>query len=112
MLSSRLAALSKTVSPRDTPACDRARAVAPNAAGPDRTRIASALSVLDAIMEGYVEGDISPRDIVAQGYAHRDVERVCDWCAGRNTNRRQSPVASALPRAAFGQGTAPSPITQ
>jgi len=59
--------------------------------------------VLDAIMEAYVEGDISPRDIVAQGYAAPDVERVVRLVRGSEYKRRQSPVGIRITPRGFGK---------
>jgi len=59
--------------------------------------------VLDAIMEAYVEGDISPREIVAQGYATADVERVVSLVRGSEYKRRQSPVGIRITPRGFGK---------
>ena len=59
--------------------------------------------VLDAIMEAYVEGDASPREIVAHGYAVADVERVVRLVRGSEYKRRQSPVGIRITPRGFGK---------
>jgi len=59
--------------------------------------------VLDAIMEAYVEGDISPREIVAQGFKASDVQRVVQLIRGSEYKRRQSPVGIRITPRGFGK---------
>ena len=59
--------------------------------------------VLDAIMEAYVEGDASPREIVAHGFAAADVERVVRLVRGSEYKRRQSPVGVRITPRGFGK---------
>jgi len=59
--------------------------------------------VLDAIMEEYVEGDASPREIVAHGFAAADVERVVRLVRGSEYKRRQSPVGVRITPRGFGK---------
>ncbi len=59
--------------------------------------------VLDAIMEAYVEGDASPREIVARGYPVADVERVVRLVRGSEYKRRQSPVGVRITPRGFGK---------
>jgi NAD+ synthase (glutamine-hydrolysing) len=59
--------------------------------------------VLDAIMEAYVEGDISPREIVAQGFRAEDVKRVVQLVRGSEYKRRQSPVGIRVTPRGFGK---------
>jgi NAD+ synthase (glutamine-hydrolysing) len=59
--------------------------------------------VLDAIMEAYVEGDISPREIVAEGYSVNDVRRVVQLVRGSEYKRRQSPVGIRITPRGFGK---------
>ncbi len=59
--------------------------------------------VLDAIMEAYVEGDLSPREIVAHGYAVTDVERVVRLVRGSEYKRRQAPVGIRITPRGFGK---------
>ncbi len=59
--------------------------------------------MLDAIMEAYVEGDLSPREIVAHGYARADVERVVRLVRGSEYKRRQAPVGIRITPRGFGK---------
>jgi NAD+ synthase (glutamine-hydrolysing) len=59
--------------------------------------------VLDAIMEAYVEGDLSPRQIIEHGYAKADVERVVGLVRGSEYKRRQSPVGIRITPRGFGK---------
>ena len=59
--------------------------------------------VLDAIMEAYVEGDMSPREIVAHGFARADVERVVRLVRGSEYKRRQAPVGIRVTHRGFGR---------
>jgi NAD+ synthase/NAD+ synthase (glutamine-hydrolysing) len=59
--------------------------------------------VLDAIMEAYVEGDISPREIVEQGFKVNDVRRVVQLIRGSEYKRRQSPVGIRITPRGFGK---------
>jgi NAD+ synthetase len=59
--------------------------------------------VLDAIMEAYVEGDLSPRQIIESGYAKADVERVVRLVRGSEYKRRQSPVGIRITPRGFGK---------
>jgi NAD+ synthetase len=59
--------------------------------------------VLDAIMEAYVEGDISPQEIIAHGYARSDVERVVRLVRGSEYKRRQSPIGIRITARGFGK---------
>ena len=59
--------------------------------------------VLDAIMEAYVEGDLSPRQIIGHGFAKADVERVVRLVRGSEYKRRQSPVGIRITPRGFGK---------
>jgi NAD+ synthetase len=59
--------------------------------------------VLDAIMEAYVEGDQSPREIIAQGYERADVERVVRLVRISEYKRRQAPVGIRITPRGFGK---------
>ncbi len=59
--------------------------------------------VLDAIVTAYMEQDISPRDIVAQGFREADVRRVVRLLRISEYKRRQSPVGIRLTRRGFGK---------
>jgi NAD+ synthase (glutamine-hydrolysing) len=60
--------------------------------------------VLDAIMEAYVEGDLSPRQIIEHGgYSKADVERVVRLVRGSEYKRRQAPVGIRITPRGFGK---------
>ena len=59
--------------------------------------------VLDAIIEAYMERDLSPRDIVGLGYAEADVRRVVGMLKRNEYKRRQSPVGIRVSRRGFGK---------
>jgi NAD+ synthetase len=59
--------------------------------------------VLDAIMEAYVENDLSPEEIVAQGYARADVERVVHLIRSSEYKRRQAPIGIRITPRGFGK---------
>ncbi|MEK7736837.1 MAG: NAD+ synthase [Pseudomonadota bacterium] len=58
---------------------------------------------LDAIIEAYMEGDISPREIIGFGYAEADVRRVVGMLKRNEYKRRQSPVGIRITRRGFGK---------
>jgi len=60
-------------------------------------------AVLDAIMEAYVEGDLSPREIIAQGFDRADVERVVRLVRLSEYKRRQAPVGIRITPRGFGK---------
>ncbi len=59
--------------------------------------------VLDAVLEAYVEDDMSPGEIVAQGYAAEDVRRVVTLIDRNEYKRRQSPVGVRITHRGFGK---------
>jgi NAD+ synthetase len=59
--------------------------------------------VLDAIMEAYVEQYRSPQEIVAQGYAPADVDRVVRLIRTSEYKRRQAPVGIRITSRGFGK---------
>jgi NAD+ synthetase len=59
--------------------------------------------VLDAIIEAYMERDLSPREIVALGYGEPDVRRVVAMLKRNEYKRRQSPVGIRVSRRGFGK---------
>ena len=59
--------------------------------------------VLDAIMEAYVELDMCPRDIMAQGYAEDDVRKVVRLIDLNEYKRRQAPVGVRVTPRGFGK---------
>jgi NAD+ synthase (glutamine-hydrolysing) len=60
-------------------------------------------AVLDAIMEAYVEGDISPKEIIGHGYSRNDVERVVRFVRGSEYKRRQAPIGIRITPRGFGK---------
>jgi NAD+ synthetase len=60
-------------------------------------------AVLDAIMEAYVEGDLSPAEIIAQGYRANDVERVVRMVRTSEYKRRQAPIGIRITPRGFGK---------
>jgi len=59
--------------------------------------------VLDAILEAYVEGDLSPAEIIARGYRASDVERVVRMVRASEYKRRQSPIGIRITPRGFGK---------
>ena len=59
--------------------------------------------VLDAIMERYVERDMSPRDIIAEGYAEAAVHQVVKLIDRAEYKRRQSPPGIRITTRGFGR---------
>ena len=60
-------------------------------------------ATLDAIIEAYMEDDLSPREIIAQGHAEADVRRVVGLLKRSEYKRRQSPVGIRITRRGFGK---------
>jgi NAD+ synthetase len=60
-------------------------------------------AILDAILEAYVETDMSPADIVARGHARGDVERVVGMVRAAEYKRRQAPIGVRITGRAFGK---------
>src|SRR3712207_3462047 len=59
--------------------------------------------VLDAILEGYVEGDLDPEQLVRQGLPRTDVERVIRMVDLAEYKRRQAPPGIKISTRAFGR---------
>ena len=59
--------------------------------------------ILDAIMEAYVEHDLCPQDIIAYGYAEKDVRRVVKLIDNNEFKRRQAPVGVRVTPRGFGK---------
>ena len=59
--------------------------------------------VLDAIIEHYVEEDLSAADIVALGFSEPDVQRVVRLVDLNEYKRRQAPVGVGITQRAFGR---------
>jgi NAD+ synthetase len=62
-----------------------------------------AYEILDAIMEAYVEGDASRAEIIAHGYAKKDVDRVTTLIDRNEYKRRQSPIGVRITQRGFGK---------
>jgi len=58
---------------------------------------------LDAIMAAYVENDLDPGEIAAQGFSREDVERVVRLVRSSEYKRRQSPVGIRITSRGFGK---------
>lgn len=59
--------------------------------------------VLDAIVEAYVEHDLSPAEIVGMGYHKQDVARVVSLIDRNEYKRRQAPVGVRITHRGFGK---------
>jgi NAD+ synthase (glutamine-hydrolysing) len=59
--------------------------------------------VLDAIVAAYMENDMSPAEIVAQGYAAADVRRVVEMIHRSEYKRRQAPIGIRITHRGFGK---------
>ncbi|MDR3413556.1 MAG: NAD+ synthase [Formivibrio sp.] len=59
--------------------------------------------VLDAILQAYVEENLSRAEIVAKGYAQADVDRVVRLLRINEYKRRQAPVGPRVTHRAFGK---------
>ena len=72
---------------------------------PDQTDQDSlpAYRVLDAILEAYVEDDMSPADIIARGHSRADVERVTQLVRISEYKRRQAPIGVRITSRGFGK---------
>lgn len=62
-----------------------------------------AYEVLDAIMQAYVEDDLSAADIINMGYHRKDVARVIGLIDRNEYKRRQSPVGVRITDRGFGK---------
>ena len=60
-------------------------------------------AILDAIMEAYVENDLSPEAIVAQGFSVADVKRVVHLVRASEYKRRQAPIGIRITSRGFGK---------
>ena len=54
-------------------------------------------------MSAYMENDMSPREIVAQGYRAEDVARVVELIHRSEYKRRQAPVGIRVTHRGFGK---------
>ena len=62
-----------------------------------------AYEILDAIMQAYVEDDLSRDAIIAKGFSHKDVARVCNLIDKNEYKRRQAPVGVRITQRGFGK---------
>jgi len=60
-------------------------------------------NVLDQIIEKYVEGDLSPEEIAAEGYARDLVRKVINMIDRSEYKRRQAPPGVKITPRAFGK---------
>src|SRR5207302_8643564 len=60
-------------------------------------------AILDAILEAYVEHDMSPADIVARGYSREHVEQVTRLVRVSEDKRRQAPIGVRITSRGFGK---------
>lgn len=58
---------------------------------------------LDAIMEAYVEQDMSPNEIIQRGFGKADVERVVRLVRISEYKRRQAPIGIRITNRSFGK---------
>jgi NAD+ synthase (glutamine-hydrolysing) len=59
--------------------------------------------ILDAIMQAYVEDDLSRDKIIKLGYSEKDVHRVTNLIDRNEYKRRQSPVGVRITQRGFGK---------
>ena len=59
--------------------------------------------VLDAIVAAYMENDMSPREIIAQGLRREDVQRVVELIHRNEYKRRQAPIGIRVTHRGFGK---------
>jgi NAD+ synthetase len=59
--------------------------------------------VLDAIISAYMENDMSPSQIVAQGFSDGDVRRVVEMIHRSEYKRRQAPIGIRITHRGFGK---------
>jgi NAD+ synthase (glutamine-hydrolysing) len=58
---------------------------------------------LDAIMQAYVEDDLSRQAIIARGFSEKDVNRVTNLIDKNEYKRRQAPVGVKITERGFGK---------
>jgi NAD+ synthase (glutamine-hydrolysing) len=59
--------------------------------------------ILDAIMQAYVEDDLSRADIIAKGYTEQDVKRVTTLIDRNEYKRRQAAIGVRITQRGFGK---------
>ncbi len=62
-----------------------------------------AYEILDAIMQAYVEEDLSRQAIIAKGFNEKDVNRVTNLIDHNEYKRRQAPVGVRITQRGFGK---------
>ena len=62
-----------------------------------------AYEILDAIMQAYVEEDLSRQAIIAKGFNEKDVNRVTNLIDRNEYKRRQAPVGVRITQRGFGK---------
>jgi NAD+ synthase (glutamine-hydrolysing) len=62
-----------------------------------------AYEILDAIMQAYVEEDLSRADIIKKGFSNADVNRVTNLIDRNEYKRRQAPVGVRITQRGFGK---------
>lgn len=62
-----------------------------------------AYEILDAIMERYVERDMCPEEIIAEGFPEADVRKIVRLIDLNEYKRRQAPVGIRITRRGFGK---------
>ncbi len=62
-----------------------------------------AYAILDAIMQAYVEEDLSRSAIINLGYSEKDVNRVTQLIDRNEYKRRQAPVGVRITEKGFGK---------
>ena len=72
---------------------------------PDQTDQDSlpAYEVLDPIVSAYMENDMSPADIIAQGFKREDVKRIVELIHRNEYKRRQAPIGIRITHRGFGK---------
>jgi NAD+ synthase (glutamine-hydrolysing) len=107
MLVYRLAEYRNTLSPPEAPAIPRRVIERPPSAElrPDQKDSDSLpeYPVLDAILEAFIEEDLSVGEIVARGFDKATVGRVLDLVKRNEYKRRQAPPGVRVSRRAFGR---------
>ncbi len=59
--------------------------------------------ILDAIMQAYVEDDLSHADIIKLGFSEKDVKRVTRLIDINEYKRRQAPIGVRITQRGFGK---------
>jgi NAD+ synthetase len=59
--------------------------------------------VLDAIISAYMENDMSPSEMIAQGFGAGDVKRVVEMIHRSEYKRRQAPIGIRITHRGFGK---------